>query len=381
MLGPYTAIVRKGKKTIDYLGNKVFKSAKAIDRFGLGEDILKDRLGALVNDERFYHLHRIDNAIFFAVVEFFRKMNAEWCNLSLVTRMISSPGEVYAGKKLDYTTDALPIEMSWFKNRKKVFLAESSQFYLELRLLIDGVDKVFAIYNSFRKERADFSHLPEFQHVEFEGKVGFEENIQIITRLLRHITRYVVDHNRADLLYFLTPSEVDALVGSFDKQNIKRITFEDALAALYESTRDRIYKDFTLEHFSSWEEIKLTELLGGHVFVTEFPLLQIPFYHNAKGGRGKKRVAENADLILSGYRETVGSGTRISDPNVLAQKAKIFNLPGEDYGPYLKMRAYKQYRSTSGFGMGWQRYVQWLLKLPFIWEATHVPRTHYLPKP
>jgi hypothetical protein len=29
--------------------------------------------------------------------------------------MISSPGEVYAGQKLDYTTDTLPVEIpDWF---------------------------------------------------------------------------------------------------------------------------------------------------------------------------------------------------------------------------------------------------------------------------
>ncbi|MDQ1344253.1 MAG: asparaginyl-tRNA synthetase [Patescibacteria group bacterium] len=33
-----------------------------------------------------------------------------------------------------------------------------------------GADSVFSIYNSFRKEPSDATHLSEFQHVEFEGK-------------------------------------------------------------------------------------------------------------------------------------------------------------------------------------------------------------------
>jgi aspartyl/asparaginyl-tRNA synthetase len=50
-------------------------------------------------------------------------------------------------------------------------MAESSQFYLELTLLIQGVNQVFSIYNSFRKETSDPTHLSEFQHIEYEGKV------------------------------------------------------------------------------------------------------------------------------------------------------------------------------------------------------------------
>jgi aspartyl/asparaginyl-tRNA synthetase len=65
----------------------------------------------------------------------------------------------------------------------------------------------------------------------------------------------------------------------------------------------------------------------------------------------------------------------------LLQKAKQFNLPEEDYAPYLKTRDYDHYQETSGFGLGWQRLTQWLLKLPVIWEASHIPRGHHAPRP
>jgi len=376
----YSAVIQGGKRKINYNGNKIYP---AIDDIGLKKfekKLLKSRLDAIVKEKRFYHLHRIDNAIFFSTVNFFKNLGAEWCNLPLTTLMISSPGEIYAGKTIDYTTDALPIDINWFGNKRHIFLSESSQFYLELRLLIDKVDKVFSIYNSFRKEKADFSHLSEFQHIEFEGKVGFDENVSVFLSLLKHITRYIVAHNKEDLLYFLNEKEVDELSRSFEKEKIHTITFRNALQLLLQSTQNGIYKKFSLEHFGAWEEIKLTELLGGHVLIKEFPLLQIPFYHNTKKeGAAKISVAENADLILYGYREAVGSGTRISNLELLAAKARFFHLPPSDYEPYLQIRKYAHYRKTSGFGLGWQRYVHWLLKLPYIWEATHVPRGHLLP--
>jgi aspartyl/asparaginyl-tRNA synthetase len=137
-----------------------------------------------------------------------------------------------------------------------------------------------------------------------------------------------------------------------------------------------------LKNFGTWEEVKLTEILWANVIVEEFPMLQIPFYHAiADKTVDGAPVARNADLILNGYRETIWAGERIKDKNVLLQKADIFNLPKEDYMPYLQSRDYGDYEITSGFGLGWQRLVQWMTNQPFIYEATVFPRTHLTPNP
>ena len=148
---------------------------------------------------------------------------------------------------------------------------------------------------------------------------------------------------------------------------------------LHEDTTDDRYKDISMKHFGSWEEVRLTEILGSNVLVEEFLLMEIPFYHTASDNNPE--LSKSADLILYGYREVVGSGTRVSSPEMLAKKAEIFNLPKEDYEPYLSTRSLPNYKSTSGFGLGWQRYTQWLLRTPFIWEAVHIPRGEQLPRP
>jgi len=124
----------------------------------------------------------------------------------------------------------------------------------------------------------------------------------------------------------------------------------------------------------------LTELIGGPVYVTHFPLMEIPFYH-AKEDGGDVDLALNADLILPGYREVAGSGARIASQSILEHKAKLFNLPMDDYSPYVALRALPQYKQTAGFGLGWQRYTQWILKLPTIWDATLTPRGSCIPFP
>src|SRR3989344_724207 len=101
---------------------------------------------------------------------------------------------------------------------------------------MDKVDKVFSIYNSFRKEKADFSHLSEFQHIEFEGKVTFEDNISIFLGLLRTITNYVFKYHEENLRYFLSDQDLQSLDATFQLGNIATVTFVDALRLLKEHT-------------------------------------------------------------------------------------------------------------------------------------------------
>ena len=377
MLGNYD--IRNGK--IAYLGNKIQKGIDdiAIKLFTPTES--NQLLSDFASNQHYQRLHDIDNSVFDASVDYFRSIGASWCNLPITTKMISSPGEVYAGQKLDYTTDALPVDLNWF-DVGNIFLAESSQFYLEMRLIIEELSQVYSIYNSFRKEKVDFSHLAEFQHIEYEGKVDMEENIKILIGLIRHITKYILKNNRGSLSYYLTDDEINLLSTSFEPENIERLTFRQALDILAEKLGDDKYKAHSLRHFGSYEEVALTRIVGKHCLVTEFPLQEIPFYH--VGGviaENGKQYAKNADLILLGYREVIGSGQRITDLDTIRKKAEFFNLPPEDYEPYINMRKLDSYKTTSGFGLGWQRYTQWLLKMPYIWQMSHVPRSEHAPKP
>ena len=377
MLGNYTIENHKVK----FLGNKVVDPIEDVRGDKFKPMSSSELFISLTKDDHFFHLHAIDNAVFFATIEYFRHQSVDWCNLPLTTKMISSPGEIYAGKKLDYTTDALPVNLKWF-DAEDIYLAESSQFYLEIRLVIERLDKVFSIYNSFRKEAADFSHLSEFQHIEFEGKVSFEENIKMYIGLLRHITDYVIKNHRNSLAYYLNDEEIDELRTSFDEKNITTITFTDAMKLLYENIGDDKYKKVSLENFGSYEEVALTRILNTHANVVEFPIEEIPFYHDVSfADVDGKKYAKNADFILLGYREVVGSGRRITNLDAIQKKAEFFNLPNEDYEPYVNLRKLKNYKETCGFGLGWQRYVQWLIKMPYIWNVSHIPRGEHAPRP
>ncbi|MFH1064178.1 MAG: amino acid--tRNA ligase-related protein [Candidatus Woesearchaeota archaeon] len=376
MTRPYSA--EKGG-VIRYNGNKVFSEIEDVKTVPLSAENLEDRVASIRYRKMWSSISRINDRMNTSITQYFNKLNALFVPLPLTTRMISSPGAVYGKEAIDYTTDTCPITLDWFELPSRAFLAESSQIYLELALMQKGVDQVFANYHSFRKEEADMTHLSEFHHVEYEGKVDQNENVGIIKGLLDTLVGDLLHNNEADLAVFLEDEDMKHLSGMIEK-DIPQLTLKEALDELYRDTKDEKYKRFSLQEFHSWEEIRLTQLVGGIVAVTEMPLLEVPFYHAMKDG-SEPQVADNADIIWPGYRETIGSGHRVRSIVELEKKADIFNLPRDDYAPYLQSRQFSDYKETSGFGMGWERFIQGLLKMPFIYSASLFPRVHNTLRP
>lgn len=370
-MGPY--FTRKDG-SIGYCGNNIFPQIENISGCLFSEEEMKNRVYELSYNVTFPKLSKINHRINIAVNSYFDNLGALFTLLPLTTRMISSPGAVYGREAINYTTDTCPIKINWFDLDKTAFLSESSQIYLELTLIEKGINQVYSIYNSFRKEFADITHLSEFHHIEYEGKVTQKENVQVAIGLLKKIIDDLLRFNNDDLLYFIDENTLNNLTEITTK--INQITFKEALNALYLETKNDKYKEFTMnETFSAWEEIKLTEIFNSMLIVSEFPLLEVPFYHSVIKN-SEPKVANNADFIWQGYREILGSGERIGNKKELEEKSVIFNLPQSDYLPYIQSREMPDFITTSGFGLGWERLLQGLLKMPTIWSVSHFPRGH-----
>jgi len=377
MFGPYRA---KAGGQIAYIGNKIRKPISNVRTYKIDASALEKRVEDLNTNPMWMHISKINHTINFTTNKYFEELGAYFTPLPLTTRMISSPGAVYGKYKLNYTTDTVPIKLKWFDLPKEAFLAESSQIYLELALLQPGIDHVFANYNSFRKEPADATHLSEFHHIEYEGHVQQEKNLEIAWGLTKSVLMDILKNNQKSLEFFLDDEDFAKVKDLSKLTAVPKITFEQALDYLYRATKDKTYTKFSMQNFGSWEEIKVTELVDGIVAICEMPLFEVPFYHAPLKKNGRD-LADNADIIWPGHREFIGSGHRVRNLAELEEKAIAFNLPRNDYVPYLQSRERPNYQETSGFGLGWERLLQGLLKMPTIDSVTHFPRVHNTLRP
>ena len=372
LLGPF----RTDRDQLMYVGNAE-DTRRGPLLTALTQQELARRRRDLHFNPRWQHLSRINAAVFDATVSFFREMDASFVPLPLTTRMISSPGAVYGKYTLDYTSDTVPITVRWFDVDRDVYLSESSQIYLELALLQEGMNDVYSIYNSFRRECGDATHLSEFHHIEYEGVIDGKWSLSIAKALVSAIVRDLLATVEDSLSYFLTRGQLRGLDAVAKGTGwIHDATFYECLEALLEDTGDPKYSIFTMEdNFSRWEEVRITEIFGSSVSVREFPLLEVPFYHAQVKG-SEPPVADNADILWAGYGEIVGAGRRIPGSAELLEKASVFNLPVGDYAPYIEARSHPGYAATSGFGLGWERLIHSVLCGREIWELVAFPRTH-----
>ena len=86
------------------------------------------------------------------------------------------------------------------------------------------------------------------------------------------------------------------------------------------------------------------------------------------------RLALGADLLApEGYGEVIGGGERASSLQYLLDKIDEEGLDRANYEWYLDVRKYGSI-PHAGFGLGLERAVAWICKLPHVRETIPYPR-------
>lgn len=363
-LGPYIA----GKNfEIVYKGNKVFKPISDVRKVK-SSSLNKRHIALFKNSQKWASIIRIWDSVFKATNQFMKKKKAFLFDLPITTRMISSPGALTG----TISSDVDPFKIKFFD--KETFLTQSSQLYLEFAITNPYINSVYCWEKSFRREYADFRHLPEFTHIEFESNISFEKNLKIQREFTVFLVSYLLRNNLNDLEFFLRRRDILDLEEFSRLKTFEIVTFHEAFKLLKKKTGLKKYDKASIKFFGSYEEILLTEIIKKPLFVTHYIEEEVAFYH-AKHSNDSSLVI-NADFLFPGYGECIGSGERVHTQKETKKKAKHFKLNYKDYKPYIESRNSRITKLHSGWGMGIERFIQVVLKLPFIWEAKVFPRIH-----
>ncbi len=253
------------------------------------------------------------------------------------------------------------FELKYFD--RKAYLTQSSQFYEEAAICV--FEKVFVIQPSFRAEKSRTrKHLTEFLHIEAEVAFADHEDIMDIEEeLLKYIVARM-DELAGKEIEYVRGSRLPDLDSRFE-----RISYDEALDILQS-------KGVSIEwgeDFGADEERILSMEFENPFFVYGFPTETRSFYHMDDPNR--PGVTLSSDLMApEGYGEITSGGQRIHDYKYLVSKIKRMGLNPEDYGWYIDIRRYGM-PPHSGFGMGVERVLRWLLRLPHVRDATLFPRT------
>lgn len=250
---------------------------------------------------------------------------------------------------------------------QKAYLSQSGQLYNEATAAAFG--KVYCFGPAFRAEKSKTRrHLIEFWMVEPEVAFAtLEDIIELGQDLIMFILERVLERRKHDFEII----ERDTAPLERITKPFPRLTYDEAVKLLQEKGSDIVYGD----DFGAPEETLLSEIYDKPVCVTHFPAKIKAFYMQPDPQRPD--LALGVDFLASeGYGEIIGGGQRIHDLKLLEQRIQEFNLPREAYEWYIDLRRYGTF-PHSGFGLGLERTVAWLCKLPHIRETIPFPRLLY----
>jgi len=131
--------------------------------------------------------------------------------------------------------------------------------------------------------------------------------------------------------------------------------------------------------FGGSDETVITRLFDVPIMVYNWPHEVKAFY--LKRDPNNSHFARGVDVLApEGYGEIVGGGERETDLNLLIEKINEHQLPMAAFEWYLDLRRFGSV-PHAGFGLGLERLVTWVCKLPHVRESIPFPRMYGRLKP
>jgi asparaginyl-tRNA synthetase len=293
---------------------------------------------------------KIRSTVLFAFHEYMRKNGFTEVEAPSLTGATSEGG-------------AETFEVKYFD--KKAYLTQSWQFYAEN--IINAVEKAYTIAPNFRAEKSRTPwHLTEFWHFEVEGAwFNLQDDMKVAEECILYALDKVLKENKKELEIL----DVDLSRFKKIKAPFKRMTYKDAIKKLKEKGHKIKYGD----DFGADDERGLAKYYGdSFVFVTNFPLQLLKFYH----GEDPKNpgTGTNFNLLAPRVGELVDGSQREPDLKKIVERLKKakMDLGASDW--YLDSRRYGSV-PHAGFGLGVERFVGWICGFNTIKDAIAFPRT------
>lgn len=247
----------------------------------------------------------------------------------------------------------------------QVYLSQSAQLYLEVLIL--SLEKVYAYTPSFRAEKSRTpKHVTEYWHLEQEAAFyDNEDNMKFQENMISYVCQKMAEE-QGDLLKELgrTPEDLKKVNPPF-----YRLTYDETIEKLQEHGIDKEWGD----DLGTEDEYALTNGLDKPLFVWKWPRTAKPFY--MKLDPTNEEYVLNDDLLApDGHSELIGGSQRIHDHDELMQRIEEENMDPAAYEWYIDLRKYGTV-PHSGFGLGTERLLKWVLDLEHIRDTIPFPRT------
>jgi asparaginyl-tRNA synthetase len=360
-------------------------------------ELLREQAHLRFRTNTFGAVFRIRHAMAYAIHKYFNDNGFFYLHAPILTASdAEGAGEMFKVTALDIENPPrnedgkVDYQQDFFQ--KETNLTVSGQ--LEAELAAMALSKVYTFGPTFRAENSNTSrHLAEFWMIEPE--VAFNDltdNMDLAEDFLKYIVNYVLENCADDLAFLndrfvkedqqkpkLERSENDLLTKlKFVAENdFVRLSYTDAVEILRNSKPNKKKKfkypidgwgvDLQSEH----ERFLVEKHFKSPVILFDYPATIKAFYMrlNEDG-----KTVRAMDVLFPGIGEIVGGSQREERYEVLKDKMTQMSIDHDELYWYLETRKFGTC-VHSGFGLGFERLVQFITGMGNIRDVIPFPRT------
>ena len=365
-------------------------------------EFLREKAHLRFRTNTFGSVFRVRHSLAFAIHKFFNEKGF----LYMHTPIITASDAEGAGEMFRVTT--LPIDGSAPKNDdgtinyKEDFFGRSTNLtvsgQLEGELGATAFGDIYTFGPTFRAENSNTArHLAEFWMIEPEmAFYDLEDNMNLAEEFIKYIIKYAIENNREDLEFLAQrladeekqlPQDKRSEMGLMEKlefvlnNSFERLTYTDAIEILKESNHNKKKKfqypitGWGMDLQSEHERYLVEKHFKKPVILYNYPAAIKAFYMRQNDGceAGKQTVAA-MDILAPGIGEIVGGSQREERQEKLEARMNEMHIPTEEMWWYLDTRRFGTV-PHAGFGLGFERMVQFVTGMTNIRDVIAFPRT------
>ncbi|HYW21713.1 MAG TPA: asparagine--tRNA ligase [Nodularia sp. (in: cyanobacteria)] len=322
---------------------------------------------------------RVRNACSAAIHQFFQERGFLWVHTPIITANdCEGAGELFSVTSLDLKniprTESQGIDYTQDFFGKPTYLTVSGQ--LEAEVMAMAFSNVYTFAPTFRAENSNTSrHLAEFWMVEPEmAFCDLDGNMDLAEAFLKHVFKYVLEKCPEDMEFFNQRIDKTVLetADNIINNQFERLTYTEAVKLLEKADVKFEYPvNWGLDLQSEHERYLAEQLFKKPVIVTDYPAQIKAFYMRVNDD---EKTVRAMDILAPKIGEIIGGSQREERLEVLERRILAQGMQPEDLWWYMDLRRYGSV-PHAGFGLGFERLVQFMTGMGNIRDVIPFPRT------
>ena len=360
-------------------------------------EFLREKAHLRIRTATFSAVMRVRSALSFAVHQFFQNEGFVYVNTPIITGSdAEGAGEMFRVSTLDPKNPKL--DENGAPDYKEDFFGKETNLtvsgQLEAEAYALGLGEVYTFGPTFRAENSNTTrHLAEFWMIEPEmAFYDLNDNMDLAEKFITSVLKYALENCQKDLEFLddryskeesSKPQHLRSELNLLDKikfvvnNEFKRVSYTEAYEILRNSTPNKKKKfqysinEWGVDLQSEHERFLVEKHFNCPVILFDYPA-DIKAFYMRRNDDGK--TVRAMDILFPGIGEIVGGSQREERLDVLEKRIKEMQIDAKELWWYLDLRRFGSV-PHSGFGLGFERLVQFTTGMGNIRDVIPFPRT------